>query len=175
LGMPIEQVSRTLSREPLASASVAQVHRATLLNGDDVVVKVVRPGIEQTVRADIKLLKQLAAVVARTSSLGKRLRPEEVVHDYEKVILDELNLLAEAANTIQLRRNFADSSMLDVPKVYWDFCRKNVLVMERIHGIPVTQLEQLKAHGIDMKKLAERGVDIFFTQVFEHNFFHADM
>lgn len=175
LGMPIEQVFRTLSREPLASASVAQVHRATLLNGDDVVVKVVRPGIEQTVRADIKLLKQLAAVVARTSSLGKRLRPEEVVHDYEKVILDELNLLAEAANTTQLRRNFADSSMLDVPKVYWDFCRKNVLVMERIHGIPVTQLEQLKAHGIDMKKLAERGVDIFFTQVFEHNFFHADM
>ena len=175
LELPVSQVFRTLSTEPLASASIAQVHKATLLNGDDVVVKVVRPGIEQTVRADIKLLKQLAAIVARSSSLGRRLRPQEVVHDYEIVILDELNLLAEAANTAQLRRNFAESSMLYVPKVYWDYCRSNVLVMERIHGIPVTQIDQLNAHNVDMKKLAERGVDIFFTQVFEHNFFHADM
>ena len=175
LGLPITEVFSTLDDQPLASASIAQVHCARLLSGEEVVVKIVRPGIEETVRADIRLLAQLASLLARTSSLGRRLHPQEVINDYKVVILNELNLLAEAANTSQLRRNFENSATLYVPKVYWDFCRPDLIVLERIHGMPISQIEALLEHQVDLKKLAERGVEIFFQQVFDHNFFHADM
>jgi len=175
LGLKAKNVFAKLDSEPFASASVAQVHKAKLLGGEDVVVKVIRPGIEKTIRDDIHLLKWVADLIENNSTIGKRLRPIEVVNDYEKVIYDELNLQAEAANTSQLRNNFENSPVLYVPKVYWDYTRKNVLVMERIHGIPVTDISQLNESKVDFKKLAETGVDIFFTQVFEHNFFHADM
>jgi len=164
-----------LDLEPLASASVAQVHRARLISGEEVVIKVIRPGIEKTIRADIALLKWLALHIENHLPIGKRLRPVEVIQDYEKIIFDELNLLAEGANTTQLRRNFQDSDKLYVPRVYWDYTRANVLVMERIFGIPVADVKSLQAHHVDLKKLAETGVEIFFTQVFEHSFFHADM
>ncbi|GIT22794.1 MAG: hypothetical protein CM1200mP40_24760 [Gammaproteobacteria bacterium] len=121
------------------------------------------------------MLKWVADLIENNSAIGKRLRPIEVVNDYEKIIYDELDLQSEAANTSQLRNNFEEISTLYVPKVYWDYTRKNVLVMERIHGIPVTDISELNESKIDLKKLAETGVGIFFTQVFEHNFFHADM
>jgi len=175
LGLPVSEVFKELDTTHFASASVAQVHTARLLNDDEVVVKVTRPGIEKIVADDVKLLKWLARLLESYTAIGKRLRPIEVVRDYEKVITDELNLQAEAANTTQLARNFANSSELYVPKVYWDYTRRNMLVMERIHGIPVSDIETLKSHQINLKKLAETGVNIFFTQVFEHNFFHADM
>lgn len=171
----VESIFSELDSEPFASASVAQVHQAKLLNGEEVVVKVLRPGIEKTIAADLKLLKWFAQLVETRTTIGKRLRPIEVVNDYEKIIFDELNLQAEAANTSQLRRNFENSPVLYVPKIYWDYTRKDILVMERIHGIPVADIASLKRHKINLKKLAETGVDIFFTQVFEHNFFHADM
>lgn len=175
LGVPVDQVFSDLESSAFASASVAQVHKATLLSGEEVVVKVLRPGIDKTIAADIKLLKWLAQLIESQTSIGKRLRPVEVVNDYEQIIFDELNLQAEAANTTQLKRNFENSSVLYVPKIYWDFTRENILVMERIHGIPVADIDSLNAHKINLKVLAETGVDIFFTQVFEHNFFHADM
>ena len=175
LGCKAGEIFSSLDPEPLASASMAQVHKATLLNGDDVVVKVLRPGIRKIVAADLALLKGIARLVESSSHLGRRLRPVEVVRDYQKIILGELNLQAEAANTSQLRQNFRGSAVLYVPKIYWNYTRRNLLVMERIHGIPVTDLESLHAHGIDLKTLAENGVNIFFTQLFDHNFFHADM
>lgn len=175
LGLPVSSVFKELETTAFASASVAQVHRARLLDDSEVVVKVLRPGIEQIVADDITLLKWLAELIETHTDIGKRLRPIEVVSDYEKIILDELDLRSEAANTAQLARNFEGSSVLYVPRVYWDFTRKNMLVMERIHGIPVADVDTLNAHKINLKRLAETGVDIFFTQVFEHNFFHADM
>ncbi|MGA0805878.1 MAG: ubiquinone biosynthesis regulatory protein kinase UbiB [Pseudohongiellaceae bacterium] len=175
LGKPLAATFAEFSPQPLASASVAQVHTARLHGGEDVVVKVVRPGIDRIIRDDVDLLHAIAAFVEDHVKGGKRLRLREVVRDYENVIFDELNLLQEAANTSQLGRNFKDSEQLYVPKVYWDHCRDNVLVMERIYGIPVSQVEELKVAGINIRKLAETGVQIFFTQVFEHSFFHADM
>ncbi len=175
LGAPIEELFAQFERQPLASASVAQVHAATLFDGREVVVKVIRPGIEKTIKQDISLLFVLARLIERFSPDGRRLRPVEVVEDYRHTIFDELNLAREAANASQLRRNFAKSPLLYVPEIYWDYTRSNVMVMERIYGIPVTNLEQLRAQDTDMKLLAERGVEIFFTQVFDHNFFHADM
>jgi ubiquinone biosynthesis protein len=175
LGKPVAVLFRDFSLQPLASASVAQVHTAQLPTGEQVVIKVIRPGIEHIIRDDVALLHGIAAFVDDRIKGGKRLRLREVVRDYEHVIFDELNLLAEAANTSQLGRNFKDSPLLYVPKVHWDYCRSNVLVMERIHGIPVGQVEEIRAAGIDIKKLAETGVQIFFTQVFNHSFFHADM
>ena len=175
LGHPWQQVFSELNPEPLASASVAQVHSATLLNGDAVVVKVLRPGIQHTIAADIKLLHWLARVIEKHVPDSHRLRPREVVADYENIIFGELDLLAEGANATQLRRNFANSPQLYVPKIYWEHSRPGMLVMERIHGIPVADIQQLTEHGINLKKLAETGVEIFFTQVFEHSFFHADM
>lgn len=172
---PLDEVFASISDLPLASASVAQVHAATLKNGDEVVIKTLRPGIEATVKADIALMKWLADFAESLSSLGKRLHLIEVVNDYERVILDELNLQSEAANTSELRHNFESSQELYVPKIYWDYTRKNLLVMERIDGIPVTDVQSLNKHNINLKALAETGVNIFFTQVFEHNFFHADM
>ncbi|MCP5347295.1 MAG: ubiquinone biosynthesis regulatory protein kinase UbiB [Gammaproteobacteria bacterium] len=169
------EIFSDLSLEPLASASIAQVHAARLMTGEDVVVKVIRPGIEKTIRADVALLKWLAIHIETRIPIGKRLRPVEVINDYEKVIFDELNLLAEGANTTQLRRNFETSDVLYVPRVYWEYSRRNLLVMERIYGIPVADIQRLEAHHVNLKKLAETGVEIFFTQVFEHCFFHADM
>lgn len=175
LGLQVEDIFLELDSTPFASASVAQVHKATLKSGEEVVVKILRPGIEQVVRADIKMLKWVARQVESKTAVGKRLHLLEVVSDYEQVILDELDLRAEGANGSQLKRNFENSPVLYVPKVYWDYTSHEVLVMERIHGIPVTNIDELNAAGINLKKLAETGVDIFFTQVFEHNFFHADM
>ncbi len=174
LGKPVDQLFREFEREPMASASVAQVHGAVLHNGDKVVVKVIRPGIEKVIRKDIALLYLLARVIRLTSD-GRRLRPVEVVEDYESTIFDELNLQREAANGSQLRRNFLESPLLYIPRVYWDYTHTNVLVMERIYGVPVTDMQGLKDQGTNMKLLAERGVETFFTQVFRDSFFHADM
>ena len=175
LEQSIDDVFQIFDNTPLASASIAQVHTATLRTGENVIVKVVRPEIEKTIRHDIELMYLMARVVSRFSATGKRLRAVEVVQEYEKTILDELDLMREAANAGQLRRNFKDSKDLYVPKVYWNQCARNVMTMERIHGIPSGDIAQLNALSVDMKRLAERGVDIFFTQVFTHNFFHADM
>ena len=175
LGAPVDEVFASFETEPMASASIAQVHAATLKSGEDVVVKVVRPGIEKVIASDMKLLYTLAGMAQRFLRDGKRLRPIEVVEDYEHTIFDELDLQREAANTSQLRRNFENSHLLYIPQVYWDYTRHNVMVMERIYAIPVTDVAQLKAQGTNMKLLAERGVEIFFTQLFRDNFFHADM
>lgn len=161
--------------KPLASASVAQVHSAKLISGENVIIKVVRPGIEAIIQQDITLLRLLASFVERMSKDGKRLRPVEIVEDYKHTIFDELNLSLEAANASQLRRNFEKSSDLYVPQIFWEYTKNNIMVMERIYGIPVGDIDALKKQKTDLKVLAERGVEIFFTQVFEHNFFHADM
>jgi len=159
----------------MASASVAQVHAATLHSGENVVVKVIRPDIEPIIRQDLALMFTLARLVARYVPEGRRLRPVEVITDYELIILDELDLAREASNACQLRRNFENSKLVYVPQVYWDYTCRDVFVMERISGIPVTDMAALEARGTDLKLLAERGVEIFFTQVFRDSFFHADM
>lgn len=175
LGASVDELFAEFDAEPLASASVAQVHPARLNDGRAVVVKVIRPGIERVIRQDVALLYVMARMVQKFWSEGKRLRPVEVVEEYEQTIFDELDLRKEAANATQLRRNFADSDILYVPEVYWDFTRQSVMVMERISGIPVADIDALEAQGTNMEKLAERGVEIFFTQVFRDSFFHADM
>ncbi|UUA71908.1 ubiquinone biosynthesis regulatory protein kinase UbiB [Cellvibrio sp. QJXJ] len=175
LGAGVDTIFASYDKAPLASASVAQVHTAVLKDGREVVIKVVRPGIEQVIEQDIELLLLVARWVEKNTLDGKRLHPVEIVQDYRTTIFDELDLQREAANASQLRRNFLNSPLLYVPEIYWDYTRSNVLVMERIYGIPVTDINALTAQHTDMKKLAERGVEIFFTQVFEHNFFHADM
>ncbi len=174
-GKPIEQFLDDFDQQPLASASIAQVHTARLKDGRQVVVKVVRPGIEPVIRRDLGLLRSIAELAQRYWKDGRRLRPVDVVDDYQKTILDELDLQREAANASQLRKNFLDSHALYVPEVHWSLCHPSVLVMERIYGTPVGEVERLKAQGVSMKLLGERGVEIFFTQVFQHNFFHADM
>ena len=175
LDSSVDELFLSFEPDPLASASVAQVHAAVLADGRDVVVKAVRPNIEKTIRKDIALLYTLARLVKTYSEDGERLHPLEVVKDYESVIIEELNLQSEGANASLLRHNFANSPMLHVPEIYWPYSNKDVLVMERIYGIPVTDIDRLEAAGVDFKLLAQRGVEIFFTQVFEHNFFHADM
>ncbi len=171
----VTELFSEFSVEPMASASVAQVHQATLFDGREVVVKVIRPGIGKTIRKDVDLLFTLARLVHAVWQEGRRLRPVEVVAEYEQTIFDELDLRKEAANGSQLRRNFENSDILYIPEIYWDYTRSNVLVMERIHGIPVAEVDQLLDQNTDMKLLAERGVEIFFTQVFRDSFFHADM
>ncbi len=171
----IENIFATFDQTPLASASIAQVHGATLKNGCDVVVKVVRPGIEQVIEQDTKLLTVIAHWVESFIKDGKRFKPVEVVRDYKNTIFDELDLAREGANASQLRRNFQGSNKLYVPEIYWDLSCRNVLVMERIYGIPINDIDALKKQNTNLKLLAERGVEIFFKQVFEHNFFHADM
>ena len=175
LGRPVKELFAEFDSQPLASASIAQVHAATLHEGRKVVVKVVRPNIEKTIQRDIDLLFTIARLARKYSREARRLRPVEVVEEYDKTIHDELDLLREAANAAQLRRNFADGKLLYVPEVYWDFTRENVMVQERIYGIPVDRVDELIANGVDLKALGERGVEIFFTQVFRDNFFHADM
>ncbi len=174
-GDKIENIFSQFSEHPLASASIAQVHAATLPSGDDVIIKVLRPNVEKIIRRDLIILHYMARLAERFWADGKRLRPVEVVNDYKHTILDELDLMREAANASQLKRNFHDSNDLYVPEIYWPLTRKNVMVMERIHGHPVSDISSLKKQGVDLKKLSERGVEIFFTQVFKHNFFHADM
>ena len=175
LGKTVAELFASFDAKPMASASVAQVHAATLHSGEKVVVKVIRPDIEPIIRQDLALMFTLAKLVARYFPDGRRLRPVEVVADYEFTILDELDLGREAANASQLGRNFENSALLHVPQVYWDYTCRDVFVMERISGIPVTDMAALKARGTDLKLLAERGVEIFFTQVFRDSFFHADM
>ncbi len=174
-GRRVQEVFHDFDETPLASASIAQVHTATLMDGTAVVVKVVRPGIAKTIRRDVSLLQYVAALAERYWKEGRRLRPCEVVREFEKTLFDELDLLREAANASQLRRNFLDSDVLYVPEVYWPHCHREVMVMERIYGTPISNVTELRERGIDLKCLAERGVEIFFTQVFRHNFFHADM
>jgi ubiquinone biosynthesis protein len=174
-GQSVDAMFLAFDETPLASASIAQVHAARLHDGTDVVVKVLRPNIRQYIRRDVSLLRTIAVMAERYWRESRRLRPGEVIAEFEKTLYDELDLLREAANASQLRRNFRDSDMLYVPEVHWAYCRPNVMVMERISGISVTNIAALSASGIDLKSLAERGVELFFTQVFRHNFFHADM
>lgn len=175
LGKPVTELFAEFSSLPLASASIAQVHTAVLRDGSEVVVKAVRPGIEKVIEQDVALMAWFAELIERYSPDGERLRLVQVVDEYRQTVFDELDLMREAANAAQLRRNFEDSPLLYVPEIHWDYCRRNVLVMERIYGAQVTDLATLKQRGVNIRLLAERGVEIFFTQVFEHNFFHADM
>lgn len=174
--LPVEAWFDEFDINPLASASIAQVHTARLKeNGREVVIKVIRPDIIPVIKADMRLIYRLARWVPRLLPDGRRLRPLEVVREYEKTLLDELNLLRESANAIQLRRNFENSPMLYVPEVFPDYCNQDMMVMERIYGIPVSDIVTLESQGTNMKLLAERGVQVFFTQVFRDSFFHADM
>ena len=174
-GRPVTETFSAFDEIPLAAASIAQVHVAKLRDGTEVVVKVLRPGMTEVIKRDLEVLYALAGLAQRYWSESRRLRPLEIVAEYEKTILDELDLMREAANASQLKRNFLGSNLLYVPEVYWDYCRINVMVMERIHGVPISDMEKLRAAGTDIALLAENGVRIFFTQVFRHNFFHADM
>ncbi|WP_018936469.1 ubiquinone biosynthesis regulatory protein kinase UbiB [Thioalkalivibrio sp. ALJ24] len=175
LERPVDIAFAEFADTPLASASIAQVHEARLQDGREVVVKVVRPGILKTIRADLEVMHTIAALADRYWSEARRLRPREVVDEYEKTVTDELDLIREGANAAAIHRNFADSHLLYIPEIIWDYTRQSVLVMERIEGIPVADVAALRERGVDLRLLAERGVEIFFTQVFKHNFFHADM
>lgn len=174
-GKPVSELFARFDKEPFASASIAQVHGAQLIDGREVVVKVVRPDIEKTIRRDLDLMYTIAGLAERFWADGPRLRPKEVVAEFDKTIIDELDLSREAASASLLKRNFAGSDLLYVPEVHWSLIAKSVMVMERISGIPVSDTKTLRENGIDLKKLAEDGVEIFFTQVFRDNFFHADM
>ena len=174
-GKPLADVFESFDEQPLAAASIAQVHVAKLRSAGEVVVKVLRPGMREIISGDLEVMHALAALAKRNSSEARRLRVDEIVDEYEKTVLDELDLMREAANAAQLRRNFEGSSLLHVPAVYWDHCRVNVMVMERIRGVTISDMSTLRALGTNIPMLAENGVKIFFTQVFRHNFFHADM
>ncbi|MFA6120565.1 MAG: ubiquinone biosynthesis regulatory protein kinase UbiB [Sideroxydans sp.] len=174
-GKRLSEVFTSFDETPIASASVAQVHFAVLPNGHEVAVKILRPGIKHTIEHDIALLQICAGLIERWWSDGKRLKPKLVVAEFEKYLHDELDLMREAANASQLRRNFSDAKLLLVPEVHWDWCSEQVMVMERMHGIPISQIGALREAGINLSKLASDGVEIFYTQVFRDGFFHADM
>jgi len=174
-GKPASEVFATFEEEALAAASIAQVHAATLKSGEDVVVKLLRPNVRDLIERDVEVMYALARLAQRYWKEARRLRPVEVVAEYEKTILNELDLMREASNAAQLRRNFLGDDKLYVPDVYFDYCREDVLVMERIYGVPINDMETLRAAGANIPLLAANGVAIFFTQVFRHNFFHADM
>ena len=174
-GEPVSTVFERFDDAPLAAASIAQVHTARLKAGTEVIVKVLRPGVLGMIERDLAVLRMLAGLAARYWEHGQRLKPLEIVDEYEHTILDELDLMREAANTAQLKRNFQGSDMLYVPEIYWDYCRPEVMVQERIYGTPISNLDALRESGTNFQVLAENGVEIFFTQVFRHNFFHADM
>ena len=174
-GRPLDAVFAEFDAEPVASASVAQVHFARLHDGTDVAVKVLRPDIGRVIAHDVSLLQVAAGLLEKLFADGRRLRPREVVAEFEKHLEDELDQMREAANCSQLRRNFLNSPLLKVPEVYWDYCGRDVMVMDRMDGIPVSQVERLRESGTDIPKLAATGVEIFFTQVFRDGFFHADM
>lgn len=175
LGHPLDEIFSNFDESPFASASIAQVHAATLHTGEEVIVKVLRPNIKPVIQRDISLLYVIADKIERFWPAGKNLRPTAVVAEFEKTLLDELDLMREAANASQLRRNFLNSEKLYVPEVYWDHCRRNIMVMERIHGTPIGNIDALIEKNINLQQLSERGVEIFFSQVFRHSFFHADM
>jgi len=175
LGMPIEQAFKHFNDTQLASASIAQVYAAQLHDGQQVIVKIVRPGIEAQIRKDIEVLLLLAKMADRYWGEAKRIKPIQVVREFETTIMNELDLMREAANASELRRHFDASADLYVPFVHWDYCRSKVMVMERISGIPISDIDSLRAHEIDFESLSRKGVEIFFTQVFCNNFFHADM
>jgi len=174
-GKGLGEVFQSFEETPVASASVAQVHFAVLPDGRQAAVKLLRPGISRIIKHDIALLKVAADMVEKLWADGRRLKPLEVVREFEKHLDEELDLTREAANASQLRRNFATSSLLKVPEVYWDFCKPEVMVMERMYGTPISQIDELRAAGVDIPKLASNGVEIFYTQVFRDGFFHADM
>ena len=175
LGAPPDQLFAKFDRVPVASASIAQVHFATLKNGTEVAVKVLRPGMKKSIDEDVALMHIAAGWVERLWADGKRLKPREVVGEFDKYLHDELDLMREAANGSQLRRNFLGSDLLAVPEMFWDYCSTSVIVMERMRGVPISQVDRLVGAGVDMKKLSRDGVEIFFTQVFRDGFFHADM
>lgn len=172
---PVEEIFAEFSAEPLAAASIAQVHAARLHSGEDVVVKVLRPGVGKRIQKDLEVMYLLAGLAEDYWSEGRRLHPREVVAEFEKNLHDELDLMREAGNCAMLRRNFEDSEQLYVPEVYWDYCTPQVMVLERIYGLPVAAVKRLKEQNVNLRHLAEIGVEIFFTQVFRDNFFHADM
>jgi len=174
-GKSVHEVFERFDVEPLAAASIAQVHTAKLNEGGEVIVKVLRPGVQEQIERDLAVLRMVAGLADRYWEHGKRLKPLEVVNEYEHTILDELDMMREAGNAAQLKRNFEGSDMLYVPDVHWDYCRPDVLVQERIYGTPISDMETLREAGTNIQVLAENGVEIFFTQVFRHNFFHADM
>ena len=174
-GLPLKKVFLKFDSNPLAAASVAQVHGAVLKDGTEVIVKILRPDIQKFIKRDIEMLYFLANLANKYWPRSKNLKPLEIITEYEKTVMNELNLMREGANTAQLKRNFEGSNLLYVPNIFWDYCRKEVLVQERIYGIPIRDMEALKSAKTNIKTLAENGVEIFFTQVFHHNFFHADM
>ena len=175
LGRPISEIYGSFDPEPVASASIAQVHFAALKDGTPVAVKVLRPGMADVIDRDLALLRVAGSLLVRVSADARRLRPLDVIDEFDTYLHDELDLVREAANANQLRRNFEGSPLLRVPEMHWDFCTTGVLTMERMRGIPIGQIERMRAAGIDLKKLSRDGVEIFFTQVFSHGFFHADM
>ncbi len=172
---PLLEVFKAFDETPIASASVAQVHFAVLHDGREVAVKILRPGITLTIAHDIALIKIAADLIEWLWEDGRRLKPRKVIEEFEKHLSDELDLTREAANGSQLRRNFADSNLLLVPEMYWDYCSSEVMVMERMYGMPISQVAVLRNAGVDIPKLAANGVEIFYTQVFRDGFFHADM
>ncbi|MFK8030170.1 MAG: ubiquinone biosynthesis regulatory protein kinase UbiB [Gammaproteobacteria bacterium] len=174
-GQSVDEVFQSFETEPLASASIAQVHAARLHNDTEVVVKILRPGIDPIIEKDLDVLGALAELAHRYWPDIRRLKPRDVVQDYSRTIRDELDFMREAANGTQLKRNWETSHILELPEIYWDYCHPNVMVMERVYGVQISDVEALNEAGVNMKTLAERGVEIFFTQVFKHNFFHADM
>jgi ubiquinone biosynthesis protein len=175
IGRPLAEVFATIERTPLASASIAQVHLGVLQDGREVAIKVLRPGVEAQVARDLSLLRSAASLVESLSAEGRRLRPQEVVAEFARHLDEELDLMTEAANASQLRRNFENSPLLAVPEVYWHLCSERVMVMERMHGLPVSQIAALRAKGHDLSALGRAGVEICFAQVFRDGFFHADM
>jgi len=174
-GKPLNDVFRTFDRTALASASVAQVHLAELHDGREAAVKILRPNIAKVIRNDLQLLDAGASLMEGLWADGKRLKPHEVVTEFGRHLEDELDLMREAANASQLRRNFAGSPLLSVPEIYWEHCSTDVMVMQRMRGTPVSRVDELRAQGVDIPKLARAGVEIFFSQVFRDGFFHADM
>ena len=174
-GRSIETLFASFEAEPVASASIAQVHFATLRDGREVAVKVLRPGMLDVIEGDLALLHRLARWVERVSSDGRRLKPREVVAEFDVYLHDELDLVREAANAAQLRRNMQGLNLLLIPEMVWELCRPDVIVMQRMNGVPISQVQRLREAGVDIKKLARDGVTIFFTQVFRDGFFHADM
>ena len=174
-GKPLDDIFAQFEQTPVASASIAQVHFATLKDGREVAVKVLRPNMRPVIDKDLALMHMMAGWVEKLSADGKRLKPREVVAEFDTYLNDELDLVREASNAAQLRRNMAGLDLLLVPEIFWDFCHTDVMVMERMHGVPISQVEKLREAGVDIPKLARDGVTIFFTQVFRDGFFHADM
>ena len=174
-GRPLDRIFATFDGTPIASASIAQVHFATLPDGREVAVKVLRPNMLPAIEKDLALMHMMAGWIEGASSDGKRLKPREVVAEFDNYLHDELDLLREAANAAQLRRNMQSLNLVMIPEMIWDYCRVDVMVMERMNGVPINQTQRLRDAGVDMKKLSRDGVTIFFTQVFRDGFFHADM